>query len=144
MSELKQIRILSFKIFDHCNLCLYNTKKFCKALVDTPIRFLIIQNGLKIEEDIGLELERSLELFFQKNWSKLSLILFPCFLHCSVIFVAQGTFVALQFAYPMTQKLLNLGLELENYWKMFGDKYVFNDKQFYRILWKFSSGHFEM
>jgi hypothetical protein len=32
---------------------------------------------------MGLELERGAELFFQKNWIKLSFILFPRFLQCS-------------------------------------------------------------
>jgi hypothetical protein len=88
---------------------LWSIKKFRKALVDAPIMFWIIQSRLKIEEDIGLELERDLELFFiKKNWSKLSLILFLCFLHCSFTPKAQRSFVALQFACPMTQNLLNL------------------------------------
>jgi hypothetical protein len=33
----------------------------------------------------------------------------------------QRTFVTLQFACPMTQKLLNLVMEGGKYWKMFGD-----------------------
>jgi hypothetical protein len=35
------------------------------------------------EDDMGLELEKGLQLFFQKNKNKLSLILFLCFLGCS-------------------------------------------------------------
>jgi len=48
-----------------------------------------------------------LDLFFQKNWNKPSLILFQCFMHCSFISITQITFIALLFACPTTQKLLN-------------------------------------
>ncbi len=51
---------------------------------------------------MGLKLERSLELFFQKNWYKLLIILFMCFLGCSFIYDVQITVVALQFPCPMT------------------------------------------
>jgi len=44
---------------------------------------------------MGLELEKDLELFFQKDWNKLSLIVFMCFLYCSFIFDVQNFFVAL-------------------------------------------------
>jgi hypothetical protein len=76
---------------------------------------------------MGLELERDLELFFQKNWSKLSLTLFLCFLRCSFTSDAERTFIALQFGGAMTQKLLNLVKEWQKYWKMFDDKYMFSD-----------------
>jgi hypothetical protein len=45
---------------------------------------------------------------FQKNFSKLLLILFLCFLHCSFTSNTQRTFVTLQFAAPTTQKFFNL------------------------------------
>jgi len=79
-------------------------KKFCNTLVDTAIKFLITQNRLKNEEDNGLKLERSLKLIFQKNWSKLSLILVLYFQHCFFKFDIQRSFVALQFIGPMTPK----------------------------------------
>jgi hypothetical protein len=44
-------------------------------------------------------------------------LLFLCFLCCSFTCDDQRTFVALQFAHPMTQKSLNLVKELEEYWK---------------------------
>jgi hypothetical protein len=69
-----------------------------------------------------LKLKRDLDLFFQKIWNKLSLILFLCFLHCFFISKAESTFVTLQFAHPITQKSLNLDKELKKYWKMFDDK----------------------
>ncbi len=81
----------------------WNTKKLCKALVDAPINFLkIAQNELKNEKDMGLKLTRGLELFFQKNWSKLLIIIFMCFLGCSFIYDVQRIVVALQFPCPMT------------------------------------------
>jgi hypothetical protein len=76
-----------------------------------------------------LELERGLKLFFQKNLSKLSLILFQCFLCCSFTFDIKFFFGTLQFVHPMTQ--LNLAKELGKYWKVFDGKYVFNDGPFY-------------
>jgi hypothetical protein len=45
------------------HFCLWNAKKFCKALVGAPITFLITQKGLKNEEDMGLKLEMDLEFF---------------------------------------------------------------------------------
>jgi hypothetical protein len=106
MSELKQIRILSLK-----SLIVAFSSLECKVLYRTSWcthHVLNHSKQTKNEEDIGLELERDLELFFLKIWSKLSLILFFCFLHCSFTSKAQRTFVALQFVCPMTQKLLNL------------------------------------
>jgi hypothetical protein len=35
-----------------------------------PIMFKITQNGLKSEEDMGLELERGIKLFFKKILTK--------------------------------------------------------------------------
>ncbi len=55
---LKQIYDFQLKIFD---------QKFCKALVDAPIRFLITQKRFKNKEDMELELGKGLELFFQKD-----------------------------------------------------------------------------
>jgi ABC-type Na+ efflux pump permease subunit len=69
-----------------------------------------------------LELEKGLKLLFQKNWSKLLFIPFLCFLRSSFAFVAPRTFVALQFAHPMTQKSLYLAKELGKYWKVFSDE----------------------
>jgi hypothetical protein len=34
----------------------------------------------------------------------------------------------------MTQKSLNLAKEPGEYWKVFDDKYVFNDRQFFYLL----------
>ncbi len=60
------------------------------------------------EDNMRLELERGLELFFSKFSSKLLVILSLCSLHCSFTSDAQRTFVTLQSAHPMTQKLFNL------------------------------------
>ncbi len=96
----------------------------------------------KNEEDRRLELERVLDLFSQKIWNELSLILFLCFLESLLLyFDAQRTFVAFQFAHPMTQKSLNLANESGKYWKVFDDKYMFSDVQFYpntKEMWKVS------
>jgi hypothetical protein len=54
-----------------------------------------------------------------------------CFLCCFFISDALRTFLAFKFAYPMTQKLFNLVKEWKKYWKMFGDRYMFVDGQFY-------------
>jgi hypothetical protein len=75
---------------------------------------------------------------FQKNWSKLSLILFLCFQRCFFTFDIQRSFVALQFIRPMTKqkkkkKTLNLMKEWEKDQKMFSDKYMFDDGWFYPI-----------
>jgi hypothetical protein len=77
---------------------------------------------------VGLELERDLELFFQKSRSKLSFVLPLCFLSYSFTSDSQRTFVTLQFAHPMTQKSLNLIKEREIYFKTFDDKYMFGDR----------------
>jgi hypothetical protein len=85
-------------------------------------------------KNIGLELlERDLELYLQKNWSKLSFILFMCFLQCCFTFDTEGTFVAFQLTCSITQKLLNLVNEWEKYFKMFDDKYMLDDGQW---MWK--------
>jgi hypothetical protein len=39
MGELKQIRILSLKMFDHCIFIFGIQRSFCKPLVGTPLRF---------------------------------------------------------------------------------------------------------
>jgi hypothetical protein len=62
----------------------------------------------KNKEDMWLELERGLELFFQIFWNKLSFILFLCFLHCAFTSDFQRTFAILQFVHPITQQELNL------------------------------------
>jgi hypothetical protein len=49
MSKLKQIKISSLKSL----IIAWNTKKLCKALIDTPIRFLITQNKLKMRKILG-------------------------------------------------------------------------------------------
>jgi hypothetical protein len=45
---------LEFRAYNVClivsNFVFSNTKKFCKALIDTPIRFLITQNRLKMRK----------------------------------------------------------------------------------------------
>jgi hypothetical protein len=41
-----------------------------------PSIFLNSSKWIKNEEDMGLKLERGLELFFQNNWSKLLTIIF--------------------------------------------------------------------
>jgi hypothetical protein len=61
MGELKHVRILSLKYLIIASLFL-EYKKFCKALVGVPMKFLIIQN----EKDMGLELKRVLEFSFFK------------------------------------------------------------------------------
>jgi len=71
------------------------------------------------------KLKRSSQLFFQNFWSKLSIIMILCFLWFSFISNVQRKFVALQFAWPMTQNLLNFDKELRKYWKMFDDRYMF-------------------
>ncbi len=43
IGELKWIRTSSLKSYS-LHLCLWNRKKFCKALVGAPIKFQIIQN----------------------------------------------------------------------------------------------------
>jgi hypothetical protein len=102
------------------HLYLQNAKEFCKALVGTPIEFLIIQNRLKWGK-YGTRTKEGLEIFFQFFWSKLSFIIFSCFMLSSFIFKVEFFFVALQFAYQMTQKSLNLVKEWGKYWKVFGD-----------------------
>jgi hypothetical protein len=52
---------------------------------------------------------------------------------CSFAFDTQRTFVALQFAHPMTQNWLNLAKKLGKYWKMFNDRYMLGDERFYPI-----------
>jgi hypothetical protein len=59
MGDLKQTKIMSLRSLIVA-FCLPNTKKFCETLVHTC---QVTQSGLKIEEDMGLELERGLELF---------------------------------------------------------------------------------
>jgi hypothetical protein len=49
---------------------------------------------------------------------------------CSFTSDVQRSFVAFQFARPMTQKWLNLAKELGKYWKMFSDRYMLGDEQF--------------
>jgi hypothetical protein len=62
IDELKQIKIFELKSFDF-----WNKKRFCKSLVDTPIRFFNCSKQIKDEEDMVLELHRNLELFFPKK-----------------------------------------------------------------------------
>jgi hypothetical protein len=52
MGELKQIKILSLKSLI-VNSFTSNTKKFCKALIDAPIGFLITPKGLKMRKIQG-------------------------------------------------------------------------------------------
>jgi hypothetical protein len=49
------------------HLCLWNAKKFCKALVGVHPHILNHPKGIKNEEDMGLELEMDLEFFYKKN-----------------------------------------------------------------------------
>jgi hypothetical protein len=93
------------------HLCLWNEKKFCKALVCAPFRFLITQKGTKNEEDMGVE---SLELIFSKNLKQTISPPLPVFCAFLFYFDTQRTFVALQFTHPMTQKLFNLVWETQN------------------------------
>ncbi len=55
MHELKQIMISVLKSLIVAPLPV-DTKKFCKALVDAPIRFFNSSKQTKNEEDRGLEL----------------------------------------------------------------------------------------
>jgi len=97
---------------------------------------------------MGLELERGLELFFQKIWSKLSSIFFLCFLHCPFTSDFQRTCATLQFVHPITQQQLNLVKEWGKYWKILDERYMLSDGRFYSTcdhsslmekakLWKF-------
>jgi hypothetical protein len=74
------------------------------------------------------------------NWytnSSSSTTCTTCFLHCSFTSKAPRTFVTLQFAGPMIQKLLNLVKEWGKYWTIFNDKYIFSDGWFYPTLLQF-------
>jgi hypothetical protein len=72
MSELKQIRISSLKSLPLEYKAALQSPKWCT--------YKILNNSkqTKIEEAMGLKLERVLKLVFQTNWSKLSLIFFLC------------------------------------------------------------------
>jgi hypothetical protein len=107
MGQLKQIKILSLKSLVIASLLL-EYKEFLQSPSWLAPQVLNHSKWIKYVEDMGLELERDLELFFQKDGSKLSLTLFLCFLRCSFTSDAQRTFIALQFVGAMTQKLLNL------------------------------------
>ncbi len=74
-----------------------------------------------------------------------------CFLHCSFAFDIQRTFVALQFAHPMTQKSLNSVEVWLKYWKVFENRYMFGGRGSYLntclpfkshmfLLWKLGDG----
>jgi hypothetical protein len=78
-----------------------------------------------------LELERGLEQFFQKIWSKLWLVLVLCFLCYSFTSDTQRTFVSLQVVHPMTQKSLNSIKVWLKYWEVFDNRYVFDDRHTY-------------
>jgi len=64
MSEIKQIMILSLNFFVVASLPL-DSKEVGESLVGALDMFYITQN--KNEEDMRLELERGLELLFQKH-----------------------------------------------------------------------------
>jgi hypothetical protein len=64
MSEIKQIMILSLNFFVVASLPL-DCKEVGESLVGALDMFYITQN--KNEEDMRLELERGLELLFQKH-----------------------------------------------------------------------------
>ncbi len=86
------------------HLCFWNIIFFCKTVKWCTHQDLNHSKRIRNEEDMELELERGLELCFQKNWCKRTLFL--CLLCCFVTCDAQRTFVILQFAHPMTQKSL--------------------------------------
>jgi len=65
MGKFKQIKISTLKSLIIV-VCIWNTKKFCKSPVGAPIQVLNHSKWIKIEEDMGLKLERNLELFFSK------------------------------------------------------------------------------
>jgi hypothetical protein len=94
-----------------------------------PIKFLVAEDRLKMRKTQGWN-QRGvcLELFFQKKFNKLPLILFLCVL-CVSSFTsdAKRTFVALQFVCPITQNPLNLVKEWGKYWKVFDERYLFGD-----------------
>jgi NRPS condensation-like uncharacterized protein len=70
---------------------------------------VITQNGLKNEEDMRLQLERFRELFFSRFLKQTITHCFPVVsVFCSNTSDAQKTFITLQFAHSVTQKLLNL------------------------------------
>ncbi len=79
---------------------------------------------------MGLELKRDLKLIFEANYIIHPLPMFFTLL-LQFTFDAERTFVALQFANPITKKSFNLVMELEKYRKMFGDRSMFDDEQFY-------------
>ncbi len=111
------------------HLCLWNTKNFSKASSWHIHHVLNHSQLIKNEKDTGLELKSGLNFFFfKKNWSKLSLILFLCFLSCSFTSDIERTFVALQFAHAMTQKSPNSIKEWGNHWKVYVQLWA------YRIL----------
>jgi hypothetical protein len=64
----------------------------------------------KNEEDLRLQLVRDLELFFSKFLKQTITGCLPVIsVCCSITSDAQRTFVTLQFAHSMNQKLLNFG-----------------------------------
>jgi hypothetical protein len=87
------------------HLCLWNIKKFCKALVDAPIRFFNSSKQTENEEDRGLELERG-QMLLKKKLKQTITQSSSCvpFLISDV----QRTFVTFQFVHPLTQKSFNL------------------------------------
>jgi hypothetical protein len=127
MGEVEQIRVSSLKSLILASLPL-KYKEVLQGLNWCTHQIWNQSKWTKNEEDTQLELERGVKLFNFLFWSKLSLVLFFCFLYCSFIPSTQRIFVALQFVCPMTQNLLNLVNEWRKYWKMF------DDGQFYPII----------
>jgi hypothetical protein len=86
----------------------------------------------KNEKNVGLGLERGLQLFFKiKIEAKYHTSASSVCRVAALLLMFQRTFVALQFAHSMTQNLVNLAKELGKYWKVFYDRYMFSDGQFY-------------
>jgi hypothetical protein len=103
---------------------------FVKLKLVAPIKFLVAEDRLQNEEDIRGWNQRGvcLELFFQKKFNKLPLILFLCVLCVAPLhLMLKRTFVALQFVCPITQNPLNLVKEWGKYWKVFDERYLFGD-----------------
>jgi hypothetical protein len=106
MSESKQIGSLSLKSLMIASLPLE------KTVLQSPSwhthQLLNHSKRTENDKDRGLELKRGSKRFFLfKIEANYHLSLFQCLLHCSFTSDAQRTFLTLQFAHPLKQKLLN-------------------------------------
>ncbi len=74
--------------------------------------------------------EMSLDLFFQKNWSKLSFILFQGFISYSFTSITQITFIALLVCMSNNTKIVQLVKEMKKILENVHDMYMFDDVWF--------------